>query len=63
MEVLHLDLRPAWVLPLSTYGGMAIMADELTLAYHHPFARGKNVFIVIPPVIFHLLGPRSLTSS
>lgn len=34
---------------VSTYGGMAIMADELTLAYHHPFARGKNVFIVIPP--------------
>lgn len=33
----------------STYGGMAIMGDELTLAYHHPFARGKNVFIVIPP--------------
>jgi beta-ribofuranosylaminobenzene 5'-phosphate synthase len=34
---------------VSTHGGMAIMGDELTLAYHHPFARGKNVFIVIPP--------------
>jgi len=33
----------------STYGGMAILGDELTLAYHHPFAEGKNVFIVIPP--------------
>jgi beta-ribofuranosylaminobenzene 5'-phosphate synthase len=34
---------------VSTYGGMAILGDELTLAYHHPFAWGKNVFIVIPP--------------
>jgi len=34
---------------VSTYGGMAIMGDELTLAYHHPFAEGKNVFVVIPP--------------
>jgi beta-ribofuranosylaminobenzene 5'-phosphate synthase len=33
---------------VSTYGGMAIMGDELTLVYHHPFARGKNVFVVIP---------------
>jgi len=33
----------------ASYGGMAIMGDELTLAYHHPFAEGKNVFIVIPP--------------
>ncbi len=33
---------------VSTYGGMAIMGDELALAYHHPFARGKNVFVVIP---------------
>ncbi|MDD1708166.1 MAG: GHMP kinase [Methanoregulaceae archaeon] len=34
---------------VSTYGGMAIMGDELTLVYHHPFAAGKNVFVVIPP--------------
>lgn len=34
---------------VSTYGGMAIMGDELALAYHHPFAEGRNVYIVIPP--------------
>ncbi len=34
---------------VSIYGGMAIMGDELALAYHHPFAQGKNVFVVIPP--------------
>jgi beta-ribofuranosylaminobenzene 5'-phosphate synthase len=33
----------------ATYGGMAITGDELTLAYHHPFAREENVFIIIPP--------------
>lgn len=33
----------------STYGGMAVMGDELALVYHHPFAEKKNVFIVIPP--------------
>jgi beta-RFAP synthase len=33
---------------VSTYGGMAIMGDELALVYHHPFAEGLNVFIVIP---------------
>ena len=33
---------------VSTYGGMAVMGDELALAYHHTFAEGKNVFIVIP---------------
>ena len=33
---------------VSTYGGMAIMGDELSLVYHHPFAEGKNVYIVIP---------------
>jgi beta-RFAP synthase len=33
---------------VSTYGGMAVMGDELTLVYHHPFGRGKNVFVVIP---------------
>ncbi len=32
----------------ATYGGMAIMGDELTLAYHHPFAEKKNVFVIIP---------------
>jgi len=33
---------------VSIHGGMAITGDELTLIYHRPFARGKNVFIVIP---------------
>ncbi|MCQ8893147.1 MAG: GHMP kinase [Methanolinea sp.] len=33
----------------STYGGMAIMGDDLTLVYHHPFASGKDVYVVIPP--------------
>jgi len=33
----------------STYGGMAVMGDELILVYHHPFAAGMNVFIVVPP--------------
>jgi hypothetical protein len=28
---------------------MAVLGDELTLAYHHVFAAGKNVFIIIPP--------------
>jgi beta-RFAP synthase len=34
---------------VSSFGGMAILGDELALAYHHPFAEGKNVFIIIPP--------------
>jgi beta-ribofuranosylaminobenzene 5'-phosphate synthase len=34
---------------VSTYGDMAVMGDELALVYHHPFAKGKNVYIVIPP--------------
>jgi beta-ribofuranosylaminobenzene 5'-phosphate synthase len=34
---------------VSTYGGMAVLGDELTLVYHHSFAAGKNVFIIIPP--------------
>ena len=33
-----------------SYGGMAVMGDELTLVSCHPFAKGKNVFIIIPPV-------------
>jgi len=33
----------------ATYGGMAIMGDELTLVYRHTFAPDKNVFILIPP--------------
>jgi beta-RFAP synthase len=33
----------------SSYGGMAVMGDELALVYHHPFAEGKNVYIIIPP--------------
>jgi beta-RFAP synthase len=34
---------------VSTFGGMAVMGDELTLVYHHTFAEGKQVHIVIPP--------------
>jgi beta-ribofuranosylaminobenzene 5'-phosphate synthase len=34
---------------VSTFGGMAVMGDELSLVYHHPFAVGKNVYIIIPP--------------
>ncbi|MBP1927668.1 beta-RFAP synthase [Methanolinea mesophila] len=42
----------------SIHGGMAIMGDELTLIYHHPFARGKNVYIVIPPSDISSAGTR-----
>lgn len=31
-----------------TYGGMAVMGDELTLVCQHSFAADKNVFIIIP---------------
>lgn len=41
---------------VSTHGGMAVMGDELALAYHHPFAEGKNVFIVIPPITISSAG-------
>ena len=34
---------------VSTYGGMALLGDELTLVYHHAFAQGKRVYIIIPP--------------
>jgi beta-RFAP synthase len=34
---------------VSTHGGMAILGDELSLVYHHTFAEGKNVYIIIPP--------------
>lgn len=34
---------------VSIHGGMAVMGDELSLVYHHPFAVGKHVYIVIPP--------------
>lgn len=34
---------------VSIHGGMAIMGDDLAIAYHHSFAEGKNVFVVIPP--------------
>jgi beta-ribofuranosylaminobenzene 5'-phosphate synthase len=27
---------------------MAVTGDELALAYHHEFAEGKNVFVIIP---------------
>lgn len=33
----------------ATHGGMVIMGDELALVFRHSFARGKNVFIIIPP--------------
>ena len=33
----------------STYGGMAVMGDDLTLVYRHAFAAGRRVYIVIPP--------------
>jgi beta-ribofuranosylaminobenzene 5'-phosphate synthase len=33
----------------ATYGGMAVMGDELTLVSHLPFAPDKNVYIIIPP--------------
>ena len=33
---------------VSTYGGMAVMGDELTLVYQHPFAEGCTVFVIIP---------------
>ena len=42
---------------VSTYGGMAILGDGLTLVYHHPFAEGMNVFIVIPPPGISSVGP------
>ncbi|MDG6256156.1 MAG: GHMP kinase [Methanomicrobiaceae archaeon] len=34
---------------VATYGGMAVMGDELTLVSQRPFADGKNVVIGIPP--------------
>ena len=34
---------------VSTHGGMAVLGDELSLVYHHPFAEGMNVYIIIPP--------------
>lgn len=33
----------------ATYGGMAVMGDELSLVHHCSFAPDKNVFIIIPP--------------
>jgi beta-RFAP synthase len=33
----------------SVHGGMALMGDELSLVYHHSFAEGRNVYIIIPP--------------
>ena len=34
----------------SIYGGMTFVGDRLTRICNHPFAEGKNVFIVIPKV-------------
>ncbi|MDD1685999.1 GHMP kinase [Methanoregula sp.] len=33
----------------SIHGGMVLMGDELSLVYHHSFAEGRNVYILIPP--------------
>ena len=33
----------------ATYGGIAIMGDELTLVHNCRFAEGKDVYIIIPP--------------
>lgn len=33
----------------ATYGGMAVLGDELSLVCHHSFAADKNVFVIIPP--------------
>ncbi|MDD4126829.1 MAG: GHMP kinase [Methanomicrobium sp.] len=33
----------------ATYGGIAIMGDELTLVHHCEFEEGKDVYIIIPP--------------
>lgn len=33
---------------VSTYGGFAVMGNDLVLAYRHSFAEGYNVYIVIP---------------
>jgi len=41
---------------VSLNGGMAIMGDELSLVYHHPFADGKNVYIIIPPTVISSAG-------
>ena len=48
--------RPGVGPAASTYGGMAVMGDELALVYHHPFAEGKNVFIIIPPITISSAG-------
>jgi beta-ribofuranosylaminobenzene 5'-phosphate synthase len=40
----------------ATYGGMAITGDELALAYRHSFAKGKNVFVIIPPTVVSSAG-------
>lgn len=34
----------------SIYGGMTFVGDRLTRVYNHPFAEGKNVFVVIPHI-------------
>jgi beta-RFAP synthase len=34
---------------VTSYGGMAVMGDDLTLAYRRDFAADKKVYVVIPP--------------
>jgi beta-RFAP synthase len=34
---------------VSVHGGMAVMGDELILAYQHTFAEGMDVYVIIPP--------------
>lgn len=41
---------------VTVYGGMALMGDELALVYHHPFAEGRNVYIIIPPTTISSAG-------
>jgi beta-ribofuranosylaminobenzene 5'-phosphate synthase len=43
---------------VSIHGGMVVMGDSLSLVYHHPFADGKQVYIVIPPSDISSAGDR-----
>lgn len=43
---------------VATYGGMAVMGDELTLVSQRPFAEEKNVIIAIPPSDISSAGER-----
>ena len=45
---------------VSTHGGMAVMGDDLALVYHHPFAEGQKVFVVIPTSEISSAGTREI---